>query len=153
MSALRFAAVVLLGVSVAGCATIIRGSKTDFNVQSDPPGAQVSLSTGETCPATPCKIRRPRKEVFTATVTKPGYKPSVTDVTHHWSKKGTTTGIVGNAILGGGIGIGVDAATGANQDLFPNPLILKLEPEGAAPAPSPSPAAAAPAAAAKPSAP
>lgn len=33
----------------------------------------------------------------------------------------------GNVIAGGLIGIGVDAGTGANKDLRPNPIIAQLE--------------------------
>src|ERR1700753_2536858 len=117
MRAIQILAVALAGLAASGCATILRGSDTNFNVKTDPPGASVRLSTGETCSATPCTFKRPRKEGFSVTVSKPGYQDSTTEIGHHWSKSGTTTGIVGNAILGGGIGIGVDAATGANQDL------------------------------------
>jgi hypothetical protein len=146
---MRIVAVALVGLASSGCATIIRGSSTDFDVRTDPPGASVKLSTGETCPATPCTFRRARKEGFSVTVSKPGYRDTTTEISHHWSKSGTTTGIVGNAILGGGIGIGVDAATGANQDLFPNPLTVILEPNSPPPAPAAIDPAAPPPAAAR----
>jgi hypothetical protein len=45
-----------------------------------------------------------------------------------------------NVLIGGVIGIGVDAVTGASQDLKPNPLHVVLEPDTAAPAPAPAPA-------------
>jgi hypothetical protein len=38
-------------------------------------------------------------------------------------------GVAGNVLVGGLIGIGVDMATGASQDLVPNPVNVKLEPE------------------------
>jgi hypothetical protein len=63
-------------------------------------------------------------------------------VTHGWSKSGTTTGIIGNVILGGIIGIGVDAANGANQDLRPNPRVIRMEPVGATRATAPGVASA-----------
>jgi hypothetical protein len=62
----------------------------------------------------------------------PGYQTSTHEIRNPWSRSGTTTGIAGNAILGGGIGIGVDAATGANRDLIPNPLQVTMTPEAAA---------------------
>lgn len=37
--------------------------------------------------------------------------------------------MAGNVILGGFIGIGVDAATGAANDLKPNPLHVMLDPD------------------------
>lgn len=135
MKRILTAALIGAALTTTGCATILRGTKTDFVVDSMPSGAHVQLSSGESCDATPCTFHRSRKEAFTVTVTSPGYLPSVTTITHHWSRRGTTTGVVGNAILGGGIGIGVDAATGANQDLFPNPLMVELRPDpGTAPA-------------------
>ena len=36
-------------------------------------------------------------------------------------------GLAGNVLLGGVIGLGVDAATGAAFDLVPNPLKVTLE--------------------------
>ena len=35
-------------------------------------------------------------------------------------------GMAGNVLIGGLIGIGVDAASGATKELKPNPLVLKL---------------------------
>src|SRR5512147_852969 len=140
MKTWNLAALMRAALACASCATIIRGAKTDFTVNSEPQGALVTLSTGEVCNATPCVFRnRPRNQAFTVTVEMDGYRTSTTEIGHHWSRRGTTTGIVGNAILGGGIGIGIDAATGANQDLFPNPLLVSLERD--------TPAVAAPAAA------
>jgi hypothetical protein len=37
-------------------------------------------------------------------------------------------GFAGNLLLGGLVGIGVDAATGAAQDHKPNPVIVTLQP-------------------------
>jgi hypothetical protein len=36
-------------------------------------------------------------------------------------------GVAGNVLVGGIIGLGVDAATGASQDLVPNPLKVTLQ--------------------------
>ena len=38
-------------------------------------------------------------------------------------------GVAGNVLLGGVIGIGIDAATGASKDLKPNPVEVELEAE------------------------
>ena len=51
--------------------------------------------------------------------------------------------MAGNILLGGFIGIGVDATSGALNDLTPNPLQIILQPEIAAPvAPQAAPEAA-----------
>ena len=40
--------------------------------------------------------------------------------------------MAGNVLVGGLIGAGVDASSGAMLDLVPNPMKVTLEPEGAA---------------------
>lgn len=40
--------------------------------------------------------------------------------------------MAGNVLIGGIIGAGVDLASGAMNDLTPNPLVVRLEPEPAA---------------------
>jgi hypothetical protein len=111
------------------CATITRGVHDKLTVTSDPPGANVLLSTGERG-VTPAKFVKERKtEPFTVTVSKPGYVPQTVKVE---SKFGGTGGgaMAGNLILGGAIGIGVDAGTGAYKSLYPNPVAVKLVPTG-----------------------
>jgi hypothetical protein len=78
------------------------------------------------CSATPCAIRMSRKAEFTATVTKPGYKTATVQVTHKTAAAGAA-GVAGNVLVGGIIGIGVDAVSGASQDLTPNPAFVTLE--------------------------
>ena len=109
------------------CATITRGVHDKLTVTSDPSGANVILSTGERG-VTPAKFVKERKtEPFTVTVSKPGYVPQTVKVE---SKFGGTGGgaMAGNLILGGAIGIGVDAGTGAYKSLYPNPVSVRLVP-------------------------
>ena len=114
--------------SLAACATVTRGSKDAWEVNSEPAGAKVETSNGHQCPSTPCAIKMSRKSTFTATITKAGYKPATVSVTHKTANAGAA-GVAGNVLLGGVIGLGVDVATGASQDLVPNPVTVKLEPE------------------------
>ena len=109
------------------CATITRGVHEKLSVMSDPPGANVALSTGERG-VTPAKfVKERRTETFTVTVSKPGYVPQTVKVE---SKFGGTGGgaMAGNLLLGGAIGIGVDAGTGAYKSLYPNPVSVHLMP-------------------------
>src|SRR5438270_9834316 len=111
------------------CATITRGVHDKLTVTSDPPGANVVLSTGERG-VTPTKfVKERRTEPFTLTVSKSGYIPQTVKVE---SKFGGTGGgaMAGNLLLGGAIGIGVDAGTGAYKSLYPNPVSVKLVPNG-----------------------
>jgi len=131
-----------MAASSAACATVTRGSTQDFTVQSDPDGAAVKTTAGDSCVATPCTFKMSRKAEFDVTVTKAGYKPATAHVTHQISKGGGTA-MVGNVVAGGLIGVGVDAVTGAANDLRPNPLVVKLEPEVPVVASADTPAAAA----------
>src|SRR5438046_104315 len=109
------------------CATITRGVHDKLSVTSDPSGADVRLSTGEHG-VTPVKFVKERKtEPFSVTVSKPGYAPQTVKIE---SKFGGTGGgaMAGNLLLGGAIGMGVDAGTGAYKSLYPNPVSVKLVP-------------------------
>lgn len=114
-------------LALSACATVTRGSNDAWSIASEPSGARVETTNGHFCAATPCAIRMKRKSEFTATLTKAGYKPATVIVTHKTSGSGAA-GLAGNVLVGGLIGLGVDAATGASQDLTPNPASVKLEP-------------------------
>jgi|GraSoiStandDraft_4_1057263.scaffolds.fasta_scaffold200518_2 hypothetical protein len=123
----RVGVVLCAAASLGACATVTRGSKDAWVVNTEPSGAKVETSNGHQCAATPCAIKMSRKSNFTATVTKAGFKPATVTVTHKTATAGAA-GVAGNVLLGGVIGLGVDVATGASQDLTPNPVNLKLEP-------------------------
>lgn len=128
-------------IALASCATITRGTRTAFVVETVPSGAYVRLSTGQECNATPCTFPQISREAeFSVTVSKPGYRTTTHAVTHATAGAGGA-GMAGNVILGGIIGAAVDANSGATQNLVPNPLVVHMEPE----APVATPAAAAPA--------
>ncbi len=111
------------------CATITRGVHEKLKVQSDPTGASVTLSTGEKGITPATFVEKRRRDQFTVTVSKPGYVSQTVTVE---SKAGGTggTAMAGNILLGGAIGMGVDAGTGAYDSLYPNPVSVTLEPVG-----------------------
>lgn len=143
-----------LGANLAACATVVRGTSTRFEVSSEPPGAEVHANNGSSCQSTPCTFRLSRKDAFDVTVSKPGYVSQTVHVRSHAAGAGVAEMTAGNFLLGGVIGAGVDAASGATNDLEPNPLKVKLVPvgqadaakpvdaPGAAPAAAPAPAGA-----------
>lgn len=110
----------------SGCATVTRGTSQAWTVQTEPAGADVRLSSGETCKS-PCTLKKKRKHGFTVDIAKDGYEPVKTDVVSTGSKAGAW-GMAGNALVGGLIGVGIDAGSGATRDLSPNPLVVKLTP-------------------------
>src|SRR4029077_15859357 len=111
------------------CATITRGVHDKLSVTSDPSGANVVLSTGEKG-VTPAKFVKSRRgDPFTVTVSKPGYATQIVNVQSKFGGTGGTA-MAGNLLLGGAIGMGVDAGTGAYDSLYPNPVSVKLVPAG-----------------------
>ena len=136
-------------VALASCATITRGTTEAFVVYTVPAGAYVRLSTGQECTSTPCTFARiPRDSEFTVEIRKEGDRTVTANVSHQTSGQGGA-GMAGNVLVGGLIGIAVDANSGATQDLVPNPLTVTLEalPPVATPASDAAPAEAPPAAA------
>jgi hypothetical protein len=130
---LRAASAVALCASLGACATVTRGTQTDFKVSSTPPGASVTTSTGFSCSPTPCAIKKMiRKEAFDATITLSGYKPKTVHI-QSLVEGGGAAGAVGNVLVGGIIGIAVDATSGAMDDLVPNPVAVTLDPVDAPP--------------------
>jgi hypothetical protein len=126
----------VLGAAMAlsACATITRGTRTAFVVETVPSGAHVALSTGQTCDATPCTFGQISREAeFSVTVSKPGYRTTTHAITHRTAGSGSA-GMAGNLLLGGIIGAAVDGNNGATQDLVPNPLVVTMEPEAPPPA-------------------
>lgn len=114
-------------ILTTSCATITRGKTTAFTVTSEPTNANVRFSSGLTC-TTPCTLEMPRKDGFVVTISKDEYKTVNANVISSVANAGAA-GMAGNVILGGLIGAGVDASTGAMNDLSPNPLHIVLEAE------------------------
>ena len=113
-------------ITTIGCASVARGSKDTLVVNSDPSGAKVSLSIGLSG-KTPCAFKVSRKGGFVVKIEKEGYETIELQVVSQISGGGAA-GMAGNVLLGGIIGAGVDAATGATKDLKPNPIDVKLVP-------------------------
>lgn len=118
--------IAFLVVVGSGCATITRGTNEAFVIETDPPGADATLSSGPRC-STPCSLIVKRRGDFVVTIKKEGYETVVATVTSSVDSGGAA-GMAGNVLLGGIIGAGVDAGTGAMHSHKPNPLSVKLEP-------------------------
>ncbi|MEI2433435.1 PEGA domain-containing protein [Lysobacter yananisis] len=118
------AAVAALALAASGCATFIRGSTQSLTIDSLPGAATVSLSNGERC-STPCVLKLKRKHPVAVELCKPGYRQALTQVRSELGSAGAVR-MAGNALIGGLIGVGVDAASGAAKDLNPNVLAVLL---------------------------
>jgi hypothetical protein len=110
--------------TLGGCATVLNGTHTSYQTETQPKAASVKFSNGQSC-TTPCKLEFRRKDHLRADIALAGYKPTYVLIQ---SKLGGAT--FGNVIAGGIIGGVVDASNGASNRLSPSPLIVKLAPEG-----------------------
>ena len=117
---------------LSACATVTRGTRQTFNIDTTPTGAQVAMSNGENC-VTPCKLKLKRRPGFSATFTKEGYQTQTVKVDSELHGGGAAAG-AGNLLLGGVIGGIVDGTNGSLNSLSPNPLKVTMVPNGQAPA-------------------
>lgn len=115
------------------CATVVRGTSETAKFESTPTGAAVaaeSVSADKQGPfncVTPCQLELKRKRTWKVDFTLDGYKPVSGLLKPQVTGGGVAAG-AGNVLIGGLIGVGIDAGTGANLDLRPNPMIAELEP-------------------------
>lgn len=119
--------IVLAGATafaLSGCATVMNGVHQELEFNSDPDGAVIALSTGQTC-ETPCAFSVRRGHDLRVDFEREGYKPEFVYVQ---SRLGGST--FGNIIAGGGIGAVVDGTNGASNHLYPRPVYVRLVPLG-----------------------
>ena len=128
--------VVLAPMGLGGCASVTRGWSEQMQINSQPEGAEVRTSLNQQC-VTPCTLTVQRKDEFSVSFAKPGYQPQTVQVTTRVAGGGAA-GFAGNILVGGIIGMGVDAASGATLEHFPNPVVAVLQPV-AAPGRTPQP--------------
>ncbi len=118
---------------LGACATVTRGTTNQIQITSEPSGAQVQTSLGQTC-TSPCTLTVDRKSEFSVTFRLQGYQDVIIPVRTQVAGAGAA-GVAGNLLVGGVIGAGVDVATGASLEHVPNPVHAILQ--TLAPAPRP----------------
>lgn len=116
--------VALTALMSSGCATVTRGTKDTLVIESDPAGADVQLSSGQSG-KTPTSFKLPRGDSLVVRISKEGYETVEVNVSSQVVGAGAA-GMAGNVIVGGLIGAGVDAFSGAMKDLKPNPIQVTL---------------------------
>ena len=122
----RAMAVLLAGVMVAGCATIMNQTTQAIGISSNPTGATVtvdSVPNGKT----PVVARLSRKDNHIVKLELAGYKPYETTLTRRVSGW-----VWGNVAFGGLIGLAIDAITGGLYKLTPDQITGELRKEGQA---------------------
>jgi PEGA domain len=126
---MRLFTVAAIALPCFGCASVTRGTTENISVATTPAGATAAISGLElpTACVTPCVFQAKRNANLTVTIEKPGYRSEVITLTKE-VPAGGAAGFAGNILVGGLVGMGVDAATGAAQDHKPNPVIVTLKP-------------------------
>lgn len=124
----KFILLTAAAVAMTGCSTIVNGSNQTLNFQTGAvEGADCELTGGSEFAVqenftSPASIEIPRsKKALQLECSKDGYTTASKTV---YSKVEATTG--GNILIGGFIGAGVDAATGALYK-YPDSVNLPLE--------------------------
>ena len=150
MKLMSMVALAAAGIALSGCASIVEGTSQSVAVTSTPvDGARCTLtnSQGTWYVTTPgnANVHKTKTDLNVA-CTKDGYQDASLVVPPHFN--GAT---LGNVIAGGVIGIGIDAATGANFN-YPENISVPMTATGAMATPPPAapPAAATAPAPAKP---
>jgi len=128
---IRYILIFCIALSTVGCGTVVRGTKQGVRFESTPSGAEVKVvrakkrKTEWRC-VSPCELQLSRKRDFDVTFELKGYKSVTARLASRLGAKGGATAIPGNFVLGGGVGFIVDAGTGANMQLKPDPMRAKL---------------------------
>jgi predicted small secreted protein len=127
--------VVLLAASLPGCATVVGGGHDQrVHIDSDPPGAQVRVD-GQQHGVTPTDVTLSRRQEHQVQLDLSGCTPYCTTL-----KPGCNPWVFGNILVGGVVGLAVDASTGAMSTLYPksvkaefghSPLSDPMEPANA----------------------
>lgn len=120
----KFLAPMLAFLAVAfmvGCASIIHGTRQEIGFSSQPTGAKVTVG-GRSYGITPVIVDLKRKNTHIVRIEMEGYRPYETTITRKVS-----AWIVGNILVGGLIGLAVDAIDGAMYWLKPEQVEAILD--------------------------
>jgi hypothetical protein len=126
---MRIVGVAALCAVLGGCASVSRGTTENISIVSTPAGAEATVSGLEvpTACMTPCSVVVKRNADVSVAFRKDGYQPQMIQLTKEIPPTGAA-GFAGNVLIGGLVGMGVDAYTGAATDHKPNPVTVTLEP-------------------------
>jgi hypothetical protein len=120
----KLSVVLLAGIalSVTSCASILTGTKDKITFNSTPEGAKVFHKGIEKC-TTPCTAEIPRSlSKQMVTFEKEGYNNKEVKLTKTFNPVTLV-----NILLGGAIGVGIDAATGSLTKYSPKAYQIELE--------------------------
>lgn len=108
---------------LSSCGTIIHGTRQDIGISSNPSGANVTIDNIQ-FGKTPVIAKLAREDNHTVKIEQPGFQPfdaTITNSVSGW--------VWGNIILGGLIGLAVDAVSGGLYYLSPEQVNATLTKE------------------------
>ena len=108
-----------------GCATVLHGTTQQIRFESIP--TEATAHVGTQMVTTPGELTLSRKTAYEVEFEKPGYVPA-----HSHIGQASSGAVWGNLLLGGLIGIIVDASNGAAYELDPSTVSVTLLPEPSA---------------------
>ncbi len=114
-------AILLLGLTATSCASIISTNKQGVRITSYPAGA-VILDNGTNIGRTPITAQLSRKNDHMIQLKLDGYQTFEISLTKKFNEVA-----LGNILLGGLIGLGVDAISGAIYKLSPSEVLYDFE--------------------------
>jgi hypothetical protein len=121
---LRVSLSCLLALSLSGCASVFMGTQETITVTSQPPGARIYVN-GFGHGYTPNTFSVPRKNDVTVELVLFGYERATATLTSAHAADATAMSI----LLGGAIGYGIDAASGADKKLTSKTIDVVLTPK------------------------
>jgi hypothetical protein len=126
--AARAALVLTLAAGLGACASVIQTKHADWAVRSMPEGAEVKVSNGGYCQATPCTFQVRRNEHFFATVAMPGYETKTVEVNPELKPLGAVS-FLGNGVFGllGVLTAAIDVGNGSAFGPSHNGETIKLK--------------------------
>jgi len=110
-----------MAFSLSSCATIISGAKQNIKISSTPSEATVTIDSLEVG-KTPFKTKLKRKQNHLVRLELEGYQPYEIEL-----KRKFNGWIIGNAMVGGIIGVIVDLSTGSFYYLSPKEINAELQ--------------------------
>lgn len=118
--------IVIIGIALTSCASIIHGTSQQIGIGSTPSGAKVTVS-GQSFGTTPIIADLKRKDNHIVKIELDGYMPYETTLTRKVSGW-----VWGNVLFGGLIGLAVDAISGGLYNLSPEQVQATLNKEESA---------------------
>ena len=108
---------------LAGCGVMFGGTTKTISVTSAPSAATLSTSPSTAQFTTPASMELERKNSYTITATKEGYREAQAQI----QKRMRTGPLILDILFTGLIGVVIDAATGGWYDLQPENVTMALE--------------------------